>query len=779
MATSKARESSDESDGGRSSVSGSGSSRSGSQSSSGSESSRSGSGSDSASGSGSSSGSGSDSGSGSGSGSGSSSGSGGSASVSESSASKKRRPKKRRALTPKKAKAATAAAAASTKNKSRSRTGSSSSSSRGPKQQQQVQQQVKIEVDAEADDERDAGVPRRRGTLRIKDEDMDEDDDVDVTGLTEVEKEKRLLEKYEAKEQRNKERELKKRLAASQGKAEDGFSEEEEGQEEEEELPSTRRGGRSRESDRRKEALHNLKANKSSDKSRSILSNRFGGDGSSDEEGESRSGRDLAEKRRRRRELQRGGTGRRRSHADDEEDYSDDESDGRKGKKSKIVDSMAAVKTADEDDVAASIRPEENVPVNWNQANFYLLKRRVFFEKNFFEPFFPQLVRGVYVRVPIEMVDGEMVYRFCEVVNVCKLARSYNFCGESTHMGIICAFGKSRREWKLSGVSGHSLREREFLLWRAAINKDRLHFPTHGEVKRVYSKKEKMITQHSYTEAQVDEMVRRKQAVGLSSVSLGVQRVRLERDLRAAQDMKNFEKAVVLEERLQRLLARNEERKKHNSDDVLRINEINRRNREANIQQDLHAQELNDAMNKKMTSAERLQFVRANQMTMFMSRDKLEKNLAEGKLIKLADGRVMTSNKLHAVEALPDDLLDKVKGAGEKRQNGDDLEFDIDRLLAKQRERKQKDAERLAATQKEHASQVEFVGVAPTNVQERANATVRIKDDDGSWMTLRSPAEIMKAKQKKTAVSDKVKASRKGITVKEYFDRVKKRRVAQ
>ncbi|UIZ29128.1 hypothetical protein KXD40_007503 [Peronospora effusa] len=734
----KVVESSDESDGGHSSVSGSVSSRSGSGSGSGSDS-GSGSGSDSGSGSGSESGSGSGSESGSGSGSGS-----GSESVSDSSGPKqqlKKQLKKRRKVS-------------TSKTKGTKKTGQEKGKNR-----------------------RDVTTTRRRGNLQIREEEEDEDD-VDVSGLTEVEKEKRLLEKYEAKEQRNKERELKKRLAASQGKGEDGFSEEEEGEEEEDVLSSTRRGGRSRESDRRKEALHNLKANKSSDKSRSILSNRFGEDDDSNEEGGSRSGRDLAEKRRRRRELQRGGTGRRRSHADDDDDYSDQDSDGRRSKKSKAAD-MMVTKTADEDELGVAIRPEENVPMNWNQANHYLLKRRTFFEKNFFEPFFPQLVRGVYVRVPIEIVDGEMVYRFCEVVNVCKLPRSYNFCGEPTHTGIICAFGKSRREWKLNGISGHSLREREFLLWRAAINKDRLHFPTHGEAKRLYSKKQKMITQHNYTETQVDEMVRRKQAVGLSTVSLGVQRVRLERDLRAAQDMKNFEKAVMLEERLQRLLAKNEERKNHNSDDVLRINEINRRNREANIQQDLHAQELNDAMNQKMTSAERLQFVRANQMTMYMSRDKLEKNLAEGKLIQLQDGRVMTSNKLHAVEALPDDLLDKVKGVGEKKQTGDGLEIDIDSLLAKQQERKQKDAERLAAKRKEREGQVEFVGVAPTNVQEMVNATVRIKDDDGSWMTLRAPAEIMKEKQNKTVVSDKVKASRKGITVKEYFDRVKKRRVAQ
>ncbi|KAI9918925.1 hypothetical protein PsorP6_012050 [Peronosclerospora sorghi] len=752
-------ESGDESEGGVSSISGSSSSRSGSESGSGSDSgSSSGSESGSRSGSGSGSGSGSDSASGSGSGSesgsGSGSGSDASRSLSESSGPRKKL-KKRRAPAPKKPKVPA---------KTKSRNNSASKKT--------VKELVKAEADAEADDEGDSGVKRRRGKLRIQDEDEEEDeeDDIDVAGLTEVEKEKRLLEKYEAKEQRNKERELKKRLAASQGKAEDGFSEEE--------LPSMRRGGRNKESDRRKEALHNLKANKSSDKSRSILSNRFGEDESSEEEGGSSRGRDLAEKRRRRQELQRGGSGRRRSHADDDDDYSEEATDDRKSKKSKTAD-LTVAKVGDEDEAAVAIRPEENVPVNWNQANHYLLKRRVFFEKNFFEPFFPQLVRGVYVRVPIEVVDGEMVYRFCEVVNVCKLSRSYNFCGESTNTGIICAFGKSKREWKLNGISGHSLREREFLLWRAAVNKDRIHFPTHGEAKRLYSKKQKMITQHNYTEAQVDEMVRRKQAVGLSSVSLGVQRVRLERDLRAAQDMKNFEKALVLEERLQRLLAKNEERKNHNSDDVLRINEINRRNREANMQQDLHAQELNNAMNQKMTSAERLQFVRANQMTMYMSRDKLEKNLADGKLIKLKDGRVMTSNKLHVVEALPDDLLDKVKGVSERKQTGDNMEIDIDRLLAKQQERKQKDAERLAATRKEREGQVEFVGVAPTNVQEMVNATIRIKDDDGSWMTLRSAAEIMKEKQSKSVVSDKVKASRKGITVKEYFDRVKKRRVAQ
>lgn len=600
-------------------------------------------------------------------------------------------------------------------------------------------------------------------------------------------------EKYEADEQKNKEKDLKKRLAASQGKAGDEFDEsEEEGEEEDDEVVSTRRGGRNRESDRRKEALKNLKVNKSKgsgDKARSMLVDRFGDDDDSDGEGVGGgAGRDLAEKRRKRHELQRGSRGRGRDD-DDDDDYSgddDDDSSSRRKKSGRDGEAGGAGKVTlpltldggrvDEEE---ELKPEENVPVNWNQANHYLLKKRTFFEKYFFEPYFDKLVRGVYVRIPISVVDGEMVYRFCEVVNVCKMAKSYNFMGESTNKGVICAFGKSRLEWKLNGVSTHSLKEREFLVWRATLNKERQHFPTHAEAKKLYRDKQKMISNHRYTEEEVNIMVSRKKEIGGSTVSLGVQRVRLERDLRAAQDMKNFEKAVKLEERLQKLLAENEARQSRKSDDVLRINEINKRNREANQKQDLQAQELNDAVLEKMTSAERLQFVRANSKKMYLSKDILDKNLADGKLIQLPDGRIMTLNKVHEVEALPDDLVAGKFGVTKDKKGSNSLEIDIDKLLDKQRERKVKESLKIAENRKDEDSKVEFVGAAPTNVQEIANSTIRIQDSDGSWMTLRPANEIVKQMQNKPVISEETKATRKGITVKEYFDRVKRRRVGE
>ncbi|CCI50983.1 unnamed protein product, partial [Albugo candida] len=63
------------------------------------------------------------------------------------------------------------------------------------------------------------------------------------------------------------------------------------------------------------------------------------------------------------------------------------------------------------------------------------------------------------------------------------------------------------------------------------------------------------------------------------------------------------------------------------------------------------------------------------------------------------------------------------------------------------------------------------------NVTEIANATIRIQDDDGTWMTLRPASEILRQMREKSVVSTELKASRKGLTVKEYFDRVKRQRV--
>lgn len=644
-----------------------------------------------------------------------------------------------------------------------------------------VNKKVKAEKEEEADDEDEGGAAVRRGkkrASRIKDDDDDEDNDEeneDLKGLTEVEKEQRLLEKYEAEEQKSKEKDLKKRLAASKGiKDEDP----EDGEEsEEEEVVSTRRGGRSRESDRRKEALANLKNNKSKaggDKSRSMLRDRLG-DGSDSDAYNGEAGHELAERRRKRQDLNRRSG--RRSASDDEDDsdeYSDDDDSSRR-KKSKLSkdgegqDGEREIKSAllmslegPKIDEEPEMKVEEMVPVTWSQANHYLLKRRTFFEKHYFEPFFDKLVKGVYVKIPIAPHEGVMIYRFCEVVGVTKLARPYTFCGEQTTKALICAFGKSRLDWKISGVSGHSLTEKEFLVWRATLNKERLKLPTYAEAKRLVAEKKKMIAKHQYTNAEVTEMVARKKEIGQLKVSLSAQLVRLERDIKAAQDMKNFDKAVKLEEKMQRLIEQQKVRDSIKTEEVKRINEINQKNREVNMKNDLQAQLLNDAVRDKMTGAEKLQFIRANAKKMYLSKDKIEKNLAEGRLIKTDDGRILTLNKLHEIEALPDDLL-RHSSLKQNNNAANSAEIDVEKLLAKERGRREKEAKKLESLASERDTKVEFLGgTVPTTATEVANTAIRIQDDDGEWMTLRAANEIVKEKQSKPVVPQEAKAARLG-----------------
>lgn len=128
---------------------------------------------------------------------------------------------------------------------------------------------------------------------------------------------------------------------------------------------------------------------------------------------------------------------------------------------------------------------------------------------------------------------------------------------------------------------------------------------------------------------------------------------------------------------------------------------------------------------------------------------------------------------------LPDDLLRhsslRQANATERENTG---EIDIEKLLAKERERREKEAKKMELLTQTQASQVEFLnGTVPTSAMDVANTALRIQDDDGEWMTLRAANEIVKEKQSKPVVSEEAKAGRRGISVKEYFDRVKKRRV--
>ncbi|RHY52402.1 hypothetical protein DYB38_001610 [Aphanomyces astaci] len=208
----------------------------------------------------------------------------------------------------------------------------------------------------------------------------------------------------------------------------------------------------------------------------------------------------------------------------------------------------------------------------------------------------------------------------------------------------------------------------------------------------------------------------------------------------------------------------NEQRLAVKTEDVVRINEINKRNREINMKRDMDAGASNRAQMDNMSAAQKLQYVRASaSRRMYLSKDKIDVNLAEGKLVKLPDGRIMTVNKLVEVEALPDDIIpDNKKNSKEE-----------DVLVKMERKRK---AQELAVVET-RVNSVEIEGDG-TDI---ANKTIRFIDDDGTWTTIRPAAEILQEQElkKRPVVSDEVKKTRRGISMKDYFNRVKERTAAE
>ncbi|EQC31520.1 hypothetical protein SDRG_10694 [Saprolegnia diclina VS20] len=568
---------------------------------------------------------------------------------------------------------------------------------------------------------------------------MEEIDPEKLKGLNEVEKEALILEHYESQTQKSKEIALKRKLES-----------EKEALDDDNEAISNRRL-RNRDTDRRKEALSNLKQIKQTEKGgKSILRNRFKDDDEDDDgfrSDGSDAGREIAEKRRRRKELQQTG-----SHKDE----------------SRSSDKKASKKASTDEVKLQEI--DVSGPIDLKYANSCLHKRRQFFEKHYFEPYFEKIIKGVYCKVALAGEDDERVYRFCQVQHTCKMDKEYMFMGEATKTGVMLAYGKDTRAWRLDLISNHSVTEREFLLWKYTVQKVNLPIMTQMQAKKFYAVNKAIATMHKYNDEQVTTMVTRKKAAGQTKVALGVERVRLERDVKAAKNSNDFEKALALEDRLNKVLAENKSRLAVKADEVQRINEINKRNREINQRRDLDAAVTNQQQMDNMTAAQKLQYVRATaSRRMFMSRDKMEKNLADGKLLRMPDGRIMTVNKLQEVEALPDDMIPETKA---KKQDGGHAE-----LVEKIKERQARALEDESKPDEAMANDIEFVDGQPVDVTDVANLTIRYKDDDGTWTTMRPAAEILKEKEAKIrpVIPEAEKVQRKGLTMKEYFERVKRR----
>lgn len=251
-----------------------------------------------------------------------------------------------------------------------------------------------------------------------------------------------------------------------------------------------------------------------------------------------------------------------------------------------------------------------------------------------------------------------------------------------------------------------------------------------------------------------NEMLDRKKSAGQVKVKLGVQRVRLERDLLAAEHAGELEKGLTIKAQLTEIEFENARRETKKRDEVTRLNEINMKNRLINQQRDMEAQRLNQVERDNMTTAERLQYTRSKSDKLYLSKSIIDGYLKDGKLVEREDGVITTANKRQVVEALPDNLH-KSKNASPEKEKRKTLEEKAFNELQPEK-----------ATKYFDENKNEITG--PISLDQKKTLTMQHFDKDGT-VTTYMPVTALKPKQKPQGKANKRK--RAGITLTDYYSK--------
>lgn len=235
--------------------------------------------------------------------------------------------------------------------------------------------------------------------------------------------------------------------------------------------------------------------------------------------------------------------------------------------------------------------------------------RRVLLEQWHAEPYFADVVRGSFVRYCVGyMPGGAATYRMAEVLDVVHM-KPYKLpdVGVLTERGLLIAVGSKQTEAKMYKVSNSRITQREFDEWMGVLERA-------GEQNFMLRKKSverrrgkiRAASQHTYTHEEVAAMIEKnsmKATKHTSSFShaLGMMRKELER-ARAEGDLEKMEQVQKEMDRLEREMAAS---KAKYSERYTKNTDINKRNKERNIQMDMEAGVRKREMDMKKTKEEK------------------------------------------------------------------------------------------------------------------------------------------------------------------------------
>ena len=284
-------------------------------------------------------------------------------------------------------------------------------------------------------------------------------------------------------------------------------------------------------------------------------------------------------------------------HDDEEEAASDEEMDDAaarrrrksRGKKSKYD---SADEAEEEDEHAAAVAAEEEdeslrtrTPLTFVHVKSIQL-RRVALEKIIDEPYFAELVTGMFVRLNVGMRDDQTpAYRLCQVAGVQDLRNKYKFGipPREIKTGLLLRFGKNERVWSCMLISNASVEQAEFDKWQRQMNEDHQTIISAEEAARLRKKATTIRDTYEYSAEVLAKLNEEKRLAGrtLKTANLTAERERIKFALLQARDLGDQEAVNRYQKQsdeLDEIDARMQSKSAAGSKSVHGILDINKRN---------------------------------------------------------------------------------------------------------------------------------------------------------------------------------------------------------
>lgn len=235
--------------------------------------------------------------------------------------------------------------------------------------------------------------------------------------------------------------------------------------------------------------------------------------------------------------------------------------------------------------------------------------RRVLLEQWHAEPYFADVVRGSFIRYCVGNTPaGAAIYRMAEVVDVVNM-KPYKLpdVNRLAEHGLLITIGSSQTEAKIFKVSNSRITQREYDEWQGVLEKngeEHLRMRKKGVEKR--RAKIRTASQHTYTHEEVAAMIQKNSMKTTKHISnfshaMDMMKKELER-AKGEGDLENMEKIQKEMDKLEREMAWNREQYRVRYE---RNTNINKRNKDRNIQMDMEAGIRKREMDMKKTKEEK------------------------------------------------------------------------------------------------------------------------------------------------------------------------------